>query len=463
MGNTSGTICRPCPDCGDEVNCICPNGLSDECSHTYSSSQCVTGTLEDAHALQVSTETSTFTRKRDSLDQTINDLNDEISRLETERDANGTQIANLKHILNTSIKNYAAGLNWCMNVSLVEAKHKAETCESSNKAPSLQRRNETCNHLSDSLDKRSQLQGNGWAQCQCPNGTLGDDHSICAPGWTNCSACDSGYWMKLGAFNKCNKVKTCNTNQYETVSPTATRDRQCANLTTCGTNQYQTVAPTYNRNRQCANLRVCTSSEYETVAPTFNRDRQCAPLRVCSSAEYETVSPTPYRNRQCAVKQCVCDNGSSRGINFNYGILSSCEQLRTDIGPYKGSGNGGYMVHACNKGYADPALNCSGVSNLSYGQTACDWGKELAKADKTPCPYNGENVCTACNPGYYMGDNNRCTPWEGSCRMGSLKPQHERVGPDDCGRCYDGYSLRPHRTYATYQCVFDMSNWNYGR
>ena len=118
----------------------------------------------------------------------------------------------------------SAGLDQCEQIS-VEAKQRAETRESSIGFPPLQSRNKTCNHLRKSQHERNH-KGMDESQCQCPNGTLGNDHSICAPGQTNCSACDNGYWMKIGAFNKCNKLKKCNTNQYQTVAPDYNRDRQ---------------------------------------------------------------------------------------------------------------------------------------------------------------------------------------------------------------------------------------------
>ena len=176
MGNNA-TVCQPCPHCED---CTCPNGFSEKCpQNPFESSECDTDALDDAHAFQMRTEMDTFTRDRQSKETLIGKLNDEISRLKTERAANGTQIDQLKESLKTSIKNYGAGLDQCEQ-TLVEAKQRAETCESSIKAPSLQSRNKTCNHLRKSLGTRAQSQRNGWSQCQCPNGTLGNDHSICA-------------------------------------------------------------------------------------------------------------------------------------------------------------------------------------------------------------------------------------------------------------------------------------------
>ena len=41
--------------------------------------------------------------------------------------------------------------------------------------------------------------------------------------------------------------------------------------------------------------------------------------------------------------------------------------------------------------------------------------------------------------------------------MGTLKPQHERVGHNDCGSCDRWLALRSNSDKGTYHCVFDMS------
>ena len=141
MGNASSTACRACPDCDKEENCLCPKGLSKSCSSAYSSSQCTTDAIKEAHDVKINTETNTFIVNRDSRRETIKTLTASIGALQTERDANGTRIQKLKDDLNTTTTDYASGLDQCMSVSLVEAKQRSEACEKYNDTTVLPNRN----------------------------------------------------------------------------------------------------------------------------------------------------------------------------------------------------------------------------------------------------------------------------------------------------------------------------------
>ena len=66
------------------------------------------------------------------------------------------------------------------------------------------------------------------------------------------------------------------------------------------------------------------------------------------------------------------------------GKFSDCNQFRNDLGPYAGSNTGGWMVAPCLHGLENG--DCpTNIHELSFGKTACDWGKKLhAKATAEP-------------------------------------------------------------------------------
>lgn len=99
----------------------------------------------------------------------------------------------------------------------------------------------------------------------------------------------------------CSELKVCSGDQYESVAPTTTTDRECASLRVCANLEYESTAPTTTSNRECKAHSVCDPfSEFEVQAPTESSDRICGNLKVCSSGdEYESKKPTPSSDREC--------------------------------------------------------------------------------------------------------------------------------------------------------------------
>lgn len=67
-----------------------------------------------------------------------------------------------------------------------------------------------------------------------------------------CAACPSQTYSTGENADSCSAWKVCLSSQYESTTPSSTRNRGCTNLTNCGNdNQYESKAPTTTSNREC--------------------------------------------------------------------------------------------------------------------------------------------------------------------------------------------------------------------
>ena len=294
MGGIS-SHCRICPDCGEENCNECASGESrQECpTNPFTAEECDLGILNDKHRVLMTAQMKEYERQKEEKEQEQVKLEAAIDTLKVQKKSNKTSISALKTSLHTNTEDYSNGLNHCKNVTIPNAIHDAESCESK---PALQQRNAQCIQLRNALDIRSAAQQNGWAQCQCPNGTLLDTHLVCKSGHTSCSSCDANYWLKLGAYNTCKSITQCGEDEYEDISPTGTRDRVCKRVTQCGKNEYEHAPPTATRDRDCRITCTCTFG-----TPARGKDCPKAGAEVCASCNdgYWLLSEN--------VRECVPD------------------------------------------------------------------------------------------------------------------------------------------------------------
>ena len=77
-----------------------------------------------------------------------------------------------------------------------------------------------------------------------------------------------------------NELQTCiNENPCEECSDTDWNDAGiCVPLTECTDEQYETVPPTETSDRECTGLTVCVEGEFEAEPPTETSDRVCLPI-----------------------------------------------------------------------------------------------------------------------------------------------------------------------------------------
>jgi len=190
---------------------------------------------------------------------------------------------------------------------------------------------------------RGKFQNSTGAQSchSCPEGFFGD-----GLGYTQCAPCADGKWSGTADAVGCQPWKTCGTQVdgstrrvgHSATSPGACDaacttgwtsnevgdhdygEYDCQSWTVCGTmygshviEQFQYVSPTATRDRVCRNTRVCTSgSMYEFKAPSNVTDRACADVRTCYAGSYVSKEPTYTSNRECA----ICPTGKfTEGTN----------------------------------------------------------------------------------------------------------------------------------------------------
>ena len=123
---------------------------------------------------------------------------------------------------------------------------------------------------------------------------------------SNTATCAAGFFGVANAsecgFSGCSLLTVCGAEEFESVAPTPTTNRECSVLTVCGAGEYESVVPSATSDRGCANLTVCGAGEFESVAPTATTDRECSVLTVCGAGEEETVPPTATTDRVCEAK-----------------------------------------------------------------------------------------------------------------------------------------------------------------
>jgi len=137
-------------------------------------------------------------------------------------------------------------------------------------------------------------------ECTCSTGTGATGTACPTHNTAACATCTGSRYLNNGA---CPAWTTCSGSQYESTSPTNTRNRVCSNkVCTCsgGTGATGTACPTHNT----AKCTACTGSRYLS-------NGACPSWTTCSSSQYQTTSPTTTRNRVCSTKVCTCSDGTA--------------------------------------------------------------------------------------------------------------------------------------------------------
>ena len=185
--------CKPCSECLKCDECVqCP------VQDIYT---CNTDILTSAHNGKKADKLTKFTEDRKVKENDILSIQSVIKDLESENVQNTNMIVSLIGSINDVRKDEedwsdgTIGLNTCLDESK-KKKETATSCEQNEKTASLASRNQTCTGLRLAKGQNDILNGDGWAQCGCPNGISKDDHEICAPNTENCVECNSKYYLK---------------------------------------------------------------------------------------------------------------------------------------------------------------------------------------------------------------------------------------------------------------------------
>merc|ERR1719484_498866 len=102
-------------------------------------------------------------------------------------------------------------------------------------------------------------------QCTCDNGDAASGAVCNTHNTPQCVSCSSGHYLSSSA---CPAWTECTSTNWIAGNQVA------------GT-EYEATAPT------ATSVTVCTGSEFESVSKTATTDRQCQTVRTCSADEYQ--------------------------------------------------------------------------------------------------------------------------------------------------------------------------------
>lgn len=122
------------------------------------------------------------------------------------------------------------------------------------------------------------------------------------------------YWNGV----TCALLTVCNGEEYQSASPTATRDRECESLSHCGPGTYQTVAPTATSDRECE---VCSGGSFTSNSDQLN----CALWTECEADEIQTAAPDEAHDRICESNECEPDPCQNGGTCVDGSNTHTCE------------------------------------------------------------------------------------------------------------------------------------------
>ena len=236
------------------------------------------------------------------------------------------------------------------------------------------------------------------------NATATSDRSCkCEHGfWTNGSTCVAWqqcvpgvqYSIQKPNINRtrvCALLTVCdNSTEYELVAPTATSNRLCARLIECTYQvqvavgklniQWESLSPNATRDRQCTDLTICDASQYESTTPTQTVDRACTALTECSEDGAEVVAPTTLSDRECECDagwwgdgvKCgpwtACDDTQLVRVVPNSTVDRECEQLIQDC---SGVWGGVSVTDQCGVCAGD-GIDCVDCAGMLWGNSRVD-------------------------------------------------------------------------------------------
>ena len=255
MGNyPTCPVCETCPDCSCPV---CP---------VQEEFKCDTSLVEGSGNMKLKTLLNAFEESKKNKQTQIDQLQREVKDLTSSKRSNAEMLKSLTSNIESStgknVNDYTSGEQSC-RAELAQKEKSADDCDA-RRTSQIAVRNASCTNLQSAVQKTTELSGDGWSQCDCPNGTVRNQHSVCAPEQTDCVSCEDNYWID---GNKCKPVTSCKDNEYAFSPPKRDKDRLCRPLTVCGQNQFESRGPgtrPYTRDRVCRNTTVCGPYEFAT-------------------------------------------------------------------------------------------------------------------------------------------------------------------------------------------------------
>lgn len=138
----------------------------------------------------------------------------------------------------------------------------------------------------------------------------------------DCETCAAEYYAAPGG--NCVAMTECGAQQFEETPPTSTTDRECGDCSTvcdgcvdsadacveCAAGHFGTPRGD-GETSTCTELTECAEDEYESVAPTATTDRECTEVSECQPGFEEDEPPTATSDRTCVCVQPVLAVGES--------------------------------------------------------------------------------------------------------------------------------------------------------
>ncbi len=305
--------------------------------------------------------------------------------------------------------------------------------------------------------------------CTCSGGRGASGNACPTHNTAHCASCTGSRYLKNGA---CPAWTVCTSAQYETTSPTTSSNRVCTTKQcTCsgGTGASGNACPThdtahcasctgsrYLNDGACPAWTVCTSAQYETTSPTTSRNRVCTTKQcTCSGGTGATGKSCPNNgnakcilcnrgfylsNNQCLecspLSNCLGTTSCSTGPTTDRTCDISCEDNCADCADVN-------TCTACSSNYFLKSSDCVTSDNCGAGFFA-DTSKDPDSC--TACENNCDTcsdsaTCTACSSNYFLKSSDCVT--SGNCGAGffadtSADPDACTACENNCDTCSDG-------------------------
>ena len=251
------------------------------------------------------------------------------------------------------------------------------------------------------------------------------------------TVCDAVLEYETGAAGpitnrECTVARICVAGEYESSPLKATANRECqpcpigskcaggaAPIVPCTGKTYQ------NRAGQdhCKDWYDCNQHQYETRTPSASRDRICASHKHCSKTEYETVEGSYSSDRSCATLT-RCDPGFKETVKpvhvFRHGSHLNRKCDKCDTGKFMPDSD-----HA-----KDACVKCPlGRAEDSKGSALCDRCLPGTAQDTL-----GQTTCKPCTTHFFQPawEQAKCKPCDYMCARGLI---HKGCGVDKAGSC----------------------------
>lgn len=143
---------------------------------------------------------------------------------------------------------------------------------------------------------------------------------------TQACQCVGGYAGRRCGFH-CSRIGGTTAKTCEDSLP-RTRCVLVGQGCSCAAEEWRSQSATFMEPQVCSALDECADDQFESVAPTASSDRECLPLTICETCEadpdygtcvpeYVSTEATPYKDRACTPYVLGCKNAAATNYDCN--------------------------------------------------------------------------------------------------------------------------------------------------